>query len=360
MAAAHKLGTMVGVVGGGQLGRMMADPAHRLGYQISVLDPSGEQCAAACMVDRVVHGGLKDAAKCRELAQGCGVVTLEIEHVNCDVLADLEKEGVNVQPSAESVRIIQDKLLQKQHFHAHGVAVANFLDTPDADAVRDACEKFGLPLCLKARKGGYDGRGNAVVKTLADVDNALASLGADCQAYAEQWAPFTKELAVNVARSTTGEIRAHPCVETVQYDAQCASVVAPARIPAEAAAAAAELACKAVACLPGCTGIVGVELFLLEDGGLLLNEVAPRPHNSAHYSIEACHTSQFEQHIRAVTGLPLGDPTMRVNAAVMVNVLGGGTLATSPPPTPVRILSLCCPCAADVDPLSFLVRALAR
>jgi phosphoribosylaminoimidazole carboxylase len=299
-----------------------ADPVHRLGFKIAVLDPGGAECAAAVMSDRVVHGGLKDAEKCRELAEGCDVVTLEIEHVNCDVLAELEGQGVNVQPSAQSVRIIQDKLLQKQHFQEHGVAVPQFMDTPDVAAVAAAAEKYGLPLCMKSRKGGYDGRGNAILKSLDEAQACLDSLGGPV--YAEQMASFTKELAVNVAQSTTGEIAAHPCVETVQKDAQCATVIAPARISAEQCAAAQELASKAVACLPGCTGIVGVELFLLDDGSLLLNEVAPRPHNSAHYSIEACHTSQFEQHIRAVCGMPLGDPSMRVNCAVMINVLGGG------------------------------------
>ena len=170
--AAHPLGWTIGVVGGGQLGRMMVDPAHRLGFKIAVLDPGGAQAAAAVMADRVVAGGLKDGEKCRELAQGCDVVTLEIEHVNCEVLAELEREGVNVQPSAESVRIIQDKLLQKQHFEAAGVAVPAFMDTPDADAVRAAAEKFGLPLCLKARKGGYDGRGALLSTCAATLTNA--------------------------------------------------------------------------------------------------------------------------------------------------------------------------------------------
>jgi len=236
----YPLGYTVGVVGGGQLGRMMADPVHRLGFHIAVLDPGGADCAAAVMSDRVVHGGLKDAEKCRELAKGCDVVTLEIEHVNTEVLAQLEKEGVNVQPSAESVRIIQDKLTQKQHFEKHGVAVPAFMDTPDVAAVGAAAERFGLPLCLKSRCGGYDGRGNAVLKTLDQAQECLDSLGgapllplppllpsahpssrdkplaheherwACCAGpvYAEKWAPFTKELAVNVARSTTGEIAA--------------------------------------------------------------------------------------------------------------------------------------------------------
>jgi len=236
----YPLGYTVGVVGGGQLGRMMADPVHRLGFRIAVLDPGGADCAAAVMSDRVVHGGLKDAEKCRELAKGCDVVTLEIEHVNTEVLAELEKEGVNVQPSAESVRIIQDKLTQKQHFEKHGVAVPAFMDTPDVAAVGAAAERFGLPLCLKSRCGGYDGRGNAVLKTLDQAQECLDSLGGpplplrpfpplprlgwlararDCRSragalgcagpvYAEKWAPFTKELAVNVARSTTGEIAA--------------------------------------------------------------------------------------------------------------------------------------------------------
>eukprot|EP01051_Picozoa_sp_SAG22_P023610 SAG22_NODE_6170_length_890_cov_1.881163_1_plen_207_part_01 len=200
-----QLGYKVGIVGGGQLGRMLAQSAHCLGLQVGVVDPGGANCASACMSHLVIEGGLKDAAACKKLSEWCNVMTLEIEHVNTEALAELAASGVNVQPSPESVAIIQDKLLQKQHFAKHGVALPEFMDTPDAAAVQAAAEKFGLPMVLKSRKGGYDGRGNWVLTKVEDAQEALDGLAGDV--YAEKFAKFTKELAVNVAKSTTGEVR---------------------------------------------------------------------------------------------------------------------------------------------------------
>lgn len=200
------------------------------------------------------------------------------------------------------------------------------MDTPNLEDARAAGEKFGYPFMLKAKRMAYDGKGNAVVATAGDLEAAFASLGGDKanELYAEQWVSFSKELAIMVARSVTGEVVPYPVVETEQRDNVCHTVLAPAQEPANVLAEATEVATRAIGSLGG-AGIFGVEMFLCTDGTVLLNEIAPRPHNSGHYTMEACETDQFEQHLRCVLGLPLGSSAMRVGAACMVNFLGKET-----------------------------------
>ena len=309
----------IGILGGGQLGRMMAFDAQRMGMRVVVLDPD-PNAPAGQVANQHIIGSFRDPQKIAELAQHCDVVTVEIEHVNTDALEALEKQGVAVQPSARTVRLIQDKYAQKQHFDSIGIPLAPFVDVPDEQAAYKAGETLGYPFILKAKKLAYDGRGNAVVRTKDDIPHAVKVLGGQAL-YAEGWIPFTKELAVMIGRGSDGSVSAYPVVETIQKDNICHIVSAPASIPASSAQQAQEIALKAISSLDG-AGIFGVELFLEADGKVLLNEVAPRPHNSGHYTIEACHTSQFEQHIRAVSGLPLGKADLRVPAAVMFNILG--------------------------------------
>ena len=188
----------VGVLGGGQPGRMMAEAGHRLGIKLTVLDPKGTNSPAGQVGCAAIAASFKDDAHIRELSAQCDVLTVEIEHVDCDSLAKLEQEGKYVQPSSATIRLIQDKYLQKVHLRAHGIATPDFVDTPTVQAVQEAGKEFGYPLMLKARKGEYDGRGNAVVKAEADVEAAFKSLG-EKELYAERWAPFEKELAVMLA-----------------------------------------------------------------------------------------------------------------------------------------------------------------
>jgi len=305
----------ISCVGGGQLGRMMGLEAPRLNMQMTFLDPLGQDAPAATVTGcTVIKGSLKDPESLKALSEGCDVLTVEIEHVGADTLLELEKNGVNVQPSARVISLIQDKLLQKNHFEANDVPLPPFCDCPDEDAVRDAAAKFGLPLMLKSRKGGYDGRGNAVLKDLSGIDEALKSLAGDI--YAEGWIDFDCEVAVMVVRSTTGEVRAYPTVTAVQKDSICKAVLAPALCSAQTRKKAEEVASKAISSLgDGATGVFGVELFLCKDGSVLLNEVAPRPHNTGHYTQDACAISQFENHLRAISGLSLGDCSMNVGAA---------------------------------------------
>lgn len=324
----------VGILGGGQLGRMLTHPAALMGIPLLILDKGGFTPAKQTLLapEGTAHpdGAFTSEAHIRELAKACDVLTVEIEHVNADVLADVVAEGLcDVQPSPATIRLIQDKYLQKEHLAAKGIPVAPFdklPPTPTAGDVKALAGKLGLPMMLKARTLAYDGRGNAPLKTTEDKDiaAALEFLG-DRPLYAEGWAPFVKEVAVMVVRNAAGEVRSYDAVETVHRDSILRVCSAPLRAHGDAMRGinekARQLAERAVATLDG-AGIFGVEMFLLPDGSLLLNEIAPRPHNSGHHTIEACHTSQFENHLRAILALPLGDTSLRVPAAAMVNVLG--------------------------------------
>ncbi|GMI04090.1 hypothetical protein TrLO_g10877 [Triparma laevis f. longispina] len=322
---------VIGIIGGGQLGRMMALEAPRLSLKIRCLDangadsPCGRYSEAGC-----VEGGLKDEAKLLELAKGCNVITMEIEHVSVPALATLESQGVTVRPSSNTIRIIQDKYVQKDHFARNGVALGRYMDCPGKEEVRKAIGLFGLPLMLKSRKEGYDGRGNAVVRTLSDVDSKFDELynaGKSGGVYCEGWVDFVDELAVMVVKGANGDVKSYPTVTAIQRDSVCRVVVAPARCSREARLKAEEVARKAISSLgDGAVGIFGVELFLTREGDVLLNEVAPRPHNTGHYTQDACAVSQFENHLRAVAGMELGDTSMCVGAAAMVNVLGCGEM----------------------------------
>ncbi len=313
--------TVIGVLGGGQLGRMLCEAASPMGIRVSILDPS-QECPAARIAYRHVLGSFQDMVAVQQFAQGCGALTVEIEHVDVETLEALARKGFDVEPTPFTIRVIQDKYLQKMHFKQHGVALPDFMKVDSLESAEEAGRVLGYPFMLKSRRLAYDGRGNSAVKSKDELLKAVASLGGfERGLYVEKWAPFIKELAVMVARGRDGCIKSFPVVETTHKDNICHTVEAPAQIPTEIASIAMEVAERAVGSLTG-AGVFGVELFLLKDGEVLLNEVAPRPHNSGHYTIEACYVSQYEQHLRAVLGLPLGDPSMKVPASLMFNLLG--------------------------------------
>lgn len=318
---------------------MLAQEAVKMGVRLRVLDPTtadgdGETpgCPAAAVAQQTLGSFSNPDDVAAFAASGVDILTVEIEHVDADALEKVAAaSGVDVEPTPATLRLIQDKFGQKRHFADAGVAVADHAAVPDLDAAVAVGERFGYPFMLKARRGAYDGKGNAVVVSRADVEAAARSLGGfeTGNLYAEKWAPFVKELAVMVARSRSGEVLPFPVVETVHRDSICWVTEAPADVSPRTREAAAAAAAAAVAALDG-AGVFGVEMFLLPDGSLLLNEVAPRPHNSGHYTIEGCVTSQFEQHLRAVLGWPLGDPSLRGSgaggvggeSAIMLNILG--------------------------------------
>ncbi|KAG2177976.1 hypothetical protein INT43_003229 [Umbelopsis isabellina] len=311
----------VGILGGGQLGRMMIEAASRLNLQVVILDkPADSPAKQIESTQKHIEGEFKDPVKIEELAKQVDVITIEIEHVNAQILADLEKKGSTIHPSPSTILTIQDKYAQKQHLAAKGIPLAEYVETPDRAAVVQAGQKFGYPLMLKSKTMAYDGKGNYVVKSEADIDPAMQALS-KTPLYAEKWAPFVKELAVMVVRRANGEVRAYPVVETVHKNSICHLVIAPAQVDGVVAERAQKVAENAIKTFSG-AGVFGVEMFMMEDGALLLNEIAPRPHNSGHYTIEACETSQYENHLRAILDMPLGSTKMKVPASIMVNILG--------------------------------------
>ncbi len=304
----------IGLIGGGQLGRMLVKAAKSLGCTCVVLDPVPGSPAGQVAGNQIA-GDYSDPAMLRALAESCDVVTFELEDIETETLRELEAEGHKVFPRPELLATIQDKLRQKQFLRQAGIATSDFADMPRPHA--EGFSAFGYPLVQKVRRGGYDGRGVVVMQDAAAFATHLPVPG-----YVERFVEADKELAVLVARNVGGECRTYPTVEMRfrATDNVLDFLVAPASIPAEVARRAEALAMRTVEAMHG-VGVFGIEMFLAASGELLVNEVAPRTHNSGHHTIEACVTDQFEQHLRAILGLPLGD-TRQLSPATMVNLLG--------------------------------------
>jgi 5-(carboxyamino)imidazole ribonucleotide synthase len=311
----------LGIIGGGQLAKMTAQAAAQLGCEVVVLERQAE-FPAGSVAARTVIGDWDKPESLLELASLSDVITLENEFVDHGALAVLEQRGHKLLPPAATMRRIQDKFIQKQTLAAAGLPVPRFADAPNPTAITAAAAQFGWPLVLKRRKLGYDGKGNATLRGPADIQAAWQRLEGDRHPlYVEEFCPFTMELAVIVTRGQDGATVLYPVTETINRNHICHVTKTPAPVPAAAAARAAELA-RRTAEVIGIVGSMGLELFLRDDGAVLINEIAPRVHNTGHYTIEACACSQFENHVRAVLGWPLGSPAMRAPAAVMVNLLG--------------------------------------
>lgn len=330
--------SVVGVLGGGQLGRMLIEAASRLNVQVLALDPAANSPAKQISSAGHLHGSFSDSAKIEELAALVDVLTVEIEHVDAGALGEAATKsggrsgkGVAVRPSAETIKTIQDKYAQKLHLVSRGLPVADSLAIEGSSqeelskSVDEAIKAFGLPLMLKSRTQAYDGKGNYLLRSSEDVAKAIAALGKGTRPlYAERFAAFEAEIAVMVVKGANGQMESYDPVETVHKDSICHLVHAPLRRGRRGTAARArQLAEKAVSAFgEGAVGIFGVEMFLLPEGTLLINEIAPRPHNSGHHTIEACHTSQFENHLRAILGLPLGSTALKIQSTAMLNLLG--------------------------------------
>jgi 5-(carboxyamino)imidazole ribonucleotide synthase len=310
----------IGILGGGQLARMTADAARRLGLETLVLDPDAD--APAGQVTRQVVGPLEPHDALVTFARQIDVATLENEFVHRGVLEYLAERGIMVRPSIHTFAVILDKLHQRAQMSAAGLSATPYAALESPAEVESFAARHGWPVVLKTRSQGYDGRGVAIARDAAGVVPAWQRLGAGARPLmAEGFVDFTRELAVMVVRDAHGRALAYPVVETVQEEYVCRIVRAPAAIPQDVAAQARDVALRAVAAIEG-VGVFGVELFLGPGSHLSVNELAPRPHNSGHYTIDACVTSQFENHLRAVVGLPLGPTAMTAPAAVMVNLLG--------------------------------------
>lgn len=314
---------LVAILGGGQLARMTAEAASRLGVEVAILEREPNSPAGR-IAAREITGAWDERARLAELARDALVVTLENEFVDAPSLDWLSEQGVAVFPTGRTLATVQDKLAQKQFMRAAGIPTPRFAEVADATDIERAGEGWGWPLLLKARRNGYDGYGNVTLRGPEEIATGLERLNwPERTLLVETWVPFTRELAVMVARSRGGECVVYPVVETVQRQHICHIVRAPAPIPPETAERTAHIAQVAVEAIGG-VGVFGVELFQTETGDILYNEIAPRPHNSGHYTIEGCVTSQFENHLRAVLGLPVGSVELTAPAAVMVNILGSG------------------------------------
>jgi len=316
------------VIGGGQLAWMMAIAAKKLGLELTVQAGSPNESAVG-VADRVIYGKVNDAEATAQLAKYCEVITFENEFVDLVALQELEnfidQDGdldrpLLFLPRLETLAISVDKLKQRQHFRDRQIPTPEFYGVDTEIELLAAADRLGYPFVLKARRHGYDGKGTWVIADQIELRSAWETMQ-KLPAIAEAFIPFERELAVIVARSLSGEIAIYPVVETLQTNQVCRHTIAPARINESVEAEVKNIAAQIVTSLDA-IGVFGIEFFLTAQGDVSVNEIAPRTHNSGHYTIEGCQTSQFEQLLRVVSGLPLGDIAMVAPVAIMVNLLG--------------------------------------
>lgn len=315
----------VGVIGGGQLAWMMADAAQKLGVELVVQTPSVHDPAVS-IAQETVFAPVDDASATETLAQKCDVITFENEFVNLQALSLLSEKGVCFRPRLEALAPLLDKYHQRCYLRDLGLPSPQFSALEEVEHLQSKIEYLGFPAVLKARRHGYDGQGTFIIHDFTTLEQKLSSETTikplnKSLFLLEEFVPFERELAIIAARSVEGEIVTYPVVETQQEQQVCRRVIAPADITPNQVAEIQAIAHTLLNSLE-VVGIFGIELFLRADGKVLVNEIAPRTHNSGHFSIDACETSQFEQHLRAVCGLPLGNPDLQSAGAVMVNLLG--------------------------------------
>lgn len=308
----------VGVIGGGQLAWMMGDAAQKLGLELVVQTPNREDPAFAIASDTVL-AKIDDATATAVLASLSDIITFENEFVDLDALSILADQGVCFRPSLKALTPLLDKYHQRCYLRNLGLPVPEFFAVEPQDNEKIA--SFGFPLVLKSRRHGYDGQGTFIIKDFASLQPKLDYNITESAFLIEEFVPFQRELAIIAARSVDGQVVTYPVVETQQEEQVCRRVIAPAQITPKLAAEIEAIAHTILNSLQ-VVGVFGIELFLTADGKVLVNEIAPRTHNSGHFSLDACETSQFEQHLRAVCGFPLGNPALRCATAVMVNLLG--------------------------------------
>lgn len=313
----------VGVVGGGQLARMMIAPAVELGIEIRVL---AEEAGMSASLAATAEGDYRDADTVLAFAQDVDVVTFDHEHVPQDVLAALVGAGVAVHPGPDALRHAQDKIAMRTRLAELGMPQPDWAAVSNTDELQVFLDAHGGRAVVKTPRGGYDGKGVRMIGAATEADDWFAALAEDTHGgrlLVEELVDFSRELAQQVARRPSGDVRAYPVVETVQRGGVCAEVLAPAPHASIRCGDVAAQIGVAIAEGLGVTGMLAVELFETTDERLLVNELAMRPHNSGHWSQDGAVTSQFEQHLRAVLDLPLGDPSPRAPWSVMVNILGG-------------------------------------
>lgn len=310
-------GQTIGIIGGGQLGRMMTLAAKAMGFRVAVLDPV-EDCPCGQVADEQIFGAYDDLQAIERLAQVSDVITYEFENINAEALEWLTNHAY-VPQGTELLRETQDRIKEKAAIQSAGVEVAPYAVIRDIEDIHLYINELGLPVVLKTATGGYDGKGQVVIKHPSDM-NAAKNLVDHGPCVLEKWVPFEKEISVIITRNPSGETTVFPVAENLHENNILHQTVVPARISKQAEEKAVKSA-KQLAEALNLTGTLAVEMFLTKNDDIYINELAPRPHNSGHYTIEACETSQFEQHIRAVANWPLAS-TRLLKPAVMVNILG--------------------------------------
>ncbi|NWK02019.1 5-(carboxyamino)imidazole ribonucleotide synthase [Marine Group I thaumarchaeote] len=308
----------LGIIGGGQLGMMITEAAKNLSNEISeiiVLDPT-ENCPAAQAGAKQIVGDFKDEDAIVKLAEQSDIITYEIESGNTDVLSKVKAE---IEPSPSTLGIIQDKLLQKTFLLENELPISQFYKITSLDDLRKKINELGLPVLLKSRRDAYDGRGNYKISSLEEIEKAYQYFDGK-SLMVEKFVDFKMEVSVIAVRNTKGEIAVYPLVENIHEDNILKMTVAPARVSDDVINDAGEIAKKTMDVLKG-AGVFGIEMFIDQNDRILINEIAPRVHNSGHHTLQSCKTSQFEQHLRAILGLELGSTDL-VHKTVMCNILG--------------------------------------
>jgi 5-(carboxyamino)imidazole ribonucleotide synthase len=308
----------VGIIGGGQLGKMIAHEAKRMSLKVIILDPT-EGCPASSIADEQIVADFKDENAIMQLAAESDVLTYEIELANSVALKTLELRRYPVRPAPETLHIVQNKFRQKSFLRQHKIDVADFEAVRSEDHLYQLCENFGFPVMLKACENSYDGRGNFLITSREQVREAFNYFSKN-ELMVEKFVPFTKEISIMVARNPSGEVASFPVAENIHKNGILDTSIVPAGINPKVELKAKRMSEMTMEVLKG-AGIFGIEMFVTKKEDVLINEIAPRPHNSGHYSNEACSVSQFEQHLRAVLDLPLSKPEL-LCPAVMVNILG--------------------------------------
>ncbi len=306
----------IGIIGGGQLGKMMIIEGKKLGFYFAILDPMPD-CSAHSIADEHLIAGFDDELALAQLSEITDVVTYEFEHINAAALMRLEAKGKKVFPTAKSLMTIQNKYEQKKTLRNQGIPVPKLLPASDSTELRHAANEFGFPLIVKTHFGGYDGHGNFVIRTEDELRAFDFSKG---PFFAEAFVDFEMEVSVLACRGINKELAVYPVGKNIHKDSILFETSVPAPISESSERLALEIARQTMEVFDG-VGMFCIEMFVTKDGGILVNEVAPRPHNSGHYTIEGCVCNQFEQHVRAVSNLPLGDTSL-IKPTVMRNILG--------------------------------------
>ena len=311
---------VLGIIGGGQLGMMMTEAAQNLPNEISkiiVLDPT-ENCPAAQMGAYQIIADFKNKDAIVELSQKSDIITYEIESGDSDVLKSVEKNA-EINPSPETLKIIQDKFLQKTFLKENQIPVADFIEINNIEDVKTGMNSFGYPALLKARRDAYDGRGNFKINSEDEIQKAFDYFKGQ-KLLLEKFIPFKMEVSVIASRNTKGQIKTYPLVENIHEENILRETIAPARVSDEIIKKAESIANSTMTVLKG-AGVFGIEMFVNQENQIIINEIAPRVHNSGHHTLQSSETSQFEQHLRAILGLELGS-TKLLHPTIMYNILG--------------------------------------